>query len=32
MTNASGNGQAGVLACPVDRRVRGDNEEASNGV
>ena len=23
--NASGNGQAGVLACPVDRRVSGDN-------
>lgn len=24
-SNASGNGQAGVLACPVDRRVSGDN-------
>ena len=27
--NASGNGQAGVLACPVDRRVSGDNAQES---
>ena len=27
--NASGNGQAGVLACSVDRRVSGDNAQES---
>ena len=27
--NASGNGQAGVLACSVDSRVSGDNKQDS---